>query len=330
MHHTADEFLKAIEAEPGDRARRLVFADWLDEHSQPEHAELIRVEEEMRALPVFADRFWELKPRRNDLRAKAGAEWCAKMRYGTECEPVFRHGIPDGWRERWRLIREFTERWHRVPMGDVGGRQVEIAGAETRLGRTLPISVREWIAFMYDAHAGTLNYADCTTDLGPLPRQPALSLLSQWLGGQHWAIRNDELEQSDPLVRCYAWFFRTRDEMGYEEDAAADVLPVTEFGLRYAFGSLPSDTEGGAAILQSTDPFIGEVTENLPVSARCGSLDLYEADKLLIAIAPSLWPQKLRVEVKIGPPLTSETAPPFVRAFLERLPVIYEGDDALY
>ena len=146
MLHTHDDFLKAIAATPADRTLRLVFADWLDEHSDA-RAELIRVEEEMRELPVFADRFWELKPRRNELRTLAGAEWCGHMRYGTECEPVFRHGIPDGWRERWRLIREFTERWHRIPMPDVGGRQKEIAEAETRLGRELPPSVGEWVAF---------------------------------------------------------------------------------------------------------------------------------------------------------------------------------------
>ena len=43
-----------------------------------ELAELIRIEEEMRTLAVFADRFWELKPRRNKLRAKAGAAYGQK------------------------------------------------------------------------------------------------------------------------------------------------------------------------------------------------------------------------------------------------------------
>ncbi len=56
--HTDDSFLSAIEAEPADRVRRLVYADWLDDRHDP-RAELVRVEEEMRTLPVFADRFWE-------------------------------------------------------------------------------------------------------------------------------------------------------------------------------------------------------------------------------------------------------------------------------
>ncbi len=76
----------------------------------------------MRGLPAYSDRFWQLKTRRNELRAQAPSEWLQAMRYGTDCLPVFAHGIPEGWRERWRLIREFVERWHRRPLGDVGGR----------------------------------------------------------------------------------------------------------------------------------------------------------------------------------------------------------------
>ena len=67
MLHTQDDFLNAIHAAPDDRTLRLVFSDWLDENDDP-RGELVRVEEEMRQLPVFADRFWELKPRRNELR----------------------------------------------------------------------------------------------------------------------------------------------------------------------------------------------------------------------------------------------------------------------
>lgn len=37
-------FYRSIAATPADDAPRLVFADWLDEHEQPERAELIRVQ----------------------------------------------------------------------------------------------------------------------------------------------------------------------------------------------------------------------------------------------------------------------------------------------
>src|SRR5262245_9267728 len=207
MHHTDEEFLREIERQPAERTLRLVYADWLDEHDDP-RGELIRIEEEMRQVPVFADRFWELKPRRNELRAVAGAEWCGRMRYGTECEPVFRHGIPDGWRERWRLIREFTERWHRIPLGDVGGRQQEIAEAEARLGRTLPPSVREWVAFAHDSgyqSYGSLIVFRDPYQMQPIRDQPAISLILQSEGDYHWAVRYDELGRADPPVHGYNW-----------------------------------------------------------------------------------------------------------------------------
>lgn len=219
MFHTDDEFLREIERQPAERTLRLVYADWLDEHDDP-RGELIRVEEEMREVPVYADRFWELKPRRNELRLRAGDVWCGRMRYGTECEPVFRHGIPDGWRERWRLIREFTERWDGVPMPDVGGRQGEIAEAESRLGRTLPPSVREWIAFAHDCSGVLSPYYQMIE----LPGHHAISL--QVTGGYmrlpllHWAVRHDDLSLADPPIQLYR-----RDDQNQDENA---FIPDTE------------------------------------------------------------------------------------------------------
>src|SRR5262245_48376819 len=101
-------FLAAIEQQPDDRATRLVYADWLEEHSQSQRAELVRLEEEMRQLAAHSDRYWALKPRRNALRDAADAEWLRRLRYGgTDYQPTF-GDMPDGWRERWRLIREFV------------------------------------------------------------------------------------------------------------------------------------------------------------------------------------------------------------------------------
>src|SRR4051812_28237780 len=94
-------FLEAINASPDDHAIRLVYADWLEERGDP-RAELIRIEEEMREIAVYSNRYWQLKPRRNELRRQLDAGWQQVMRYGTEYTPVFRHGWPDGWKERWR------------------------------------------------------------------------------------------------------------------------------------------------------------------------------------------------------------------------------------
>jgi uncharacterized protein (TIGR02996 family) len=206
-------FLDAVRAAPRDPAVRLVYADWLEEHGDS-RGELVRIEEEMGQLPVFADRFWHLKPRRNELRSRVAADWLEAMRYGTDCQPVFRHGIPDGWKERWRLVREYTERWYDIPLGDVGGRADEVREAEARLGRLLPASVREWVAFAHDVgHLDGYEDKFVLRDvyaLYDLEDLSALSLLVQCEGDYHWAVRHADLHLPDPPV------------YGFIEDSEAD------------------------------------------------------------------------------------------------------------
>jgi uncharacterized protein (TIGR02996 family) len=52
MSREEDALIAAVCADPDDDAPRLVYADWLDDHDQPERAELIRVELEIERLPV--------------------------------------------------------------------------------------------------------------------------------------------------------------------------------------------------------------------------------------------------------------------------------------
>lgn len=295
MFHTNDDFLRAIEADPCERTPRLVYADWLAEHDAHDRAELIRVEEEMRQVPVFADRFWELKPRRNELRTQVGAEWCGQMRYGTECEPVFRHGIPDGWRERWRLIREFTERWHRIPMPDIGGRQAEIAVTETRLGRVLPPSVREWIAVAHDSKStgpprpDGYEFRSCVFHdpdrMEDVPGQAALSLLLQTEGDYYWAIRHDNLNLSDPPVHGYQWA-----DGNFEPDEERNPLAptVTEFTLDRALTYTYGNSLGDWVTTQRADPAAvrRELAATFPPPTRFGNSDIYEAENLMVYAMP--------------------------------------------
>src|SRR5436309_3198756 len=119
-----DAFLLAVRENPGDGGLRLVYADWLEENGDQARAELVRVCEAMRRVPVYSDEYWRLKARRNELRPLCSADWLAATGYdGSRYDSLFRDGVPPDWRGRWRLIREFTERWHGIPMGDVGGRR---------------------------------------------------------------------------------------------------------------------------------------------------------------------------------------------------------------
>ena len=48
---TQDALLQAVRENPGDGSLRLVYADWLEDHGQPERAEFIRVLCELARLP---------------------------------------------------------------------------------------------------------------------------------------------------------------------------------------------------------------------------------------------------------------------------------------
>jgi uncharacterized protein (TIGR02996 family) len=314
MLHTDSDFLSAIAAQPTDRTLRLVYADWLDEQSQP-HGELIRVEEEMRELPVFSDRFWELKPRRNELRAQVGAEWCGQMRYGTECEPVFRHGIPDGWRERWRLIREFTERWHRVPMPDVGGRQKEIAEAEVGLGRKLPPSVREWIAFNADAERAPGDgwkpfwnpYLKGSDEfVGRSNRDHAIVVREG--EGFDWGVRFIDFHVPDPPV--YMVVSGKRADHNSSVEPTADTLTADCL-----------ESYGGSSLL-TADMLSTRTTDTATLQqqlfAACGppqvfrNAFLFEATNLFVYVTPADWTSEVRLYVVVSLGTKREQVPAFL------------------
>jgi uncharacterized protein (TIGR02996 family) len=340
MPHAHDDFLNTIAAEPADRTVRLVYADWLDDHDDP-RGELIRIEEEMRALPVFADRFWERKPRRNDLRARAGDDWCARMRYGTDAEPVFRHGVPDGWRERWRLIREFTERWHLIPMPDIGGRLAEIANVEAgslpgyygsliqfrqaKAGSRskLPLSVCEWVAFLRDVGGewdnpdSNLNWLDAQEVRG-VPGHAAASLW--WskdpeggrLGDTHFAVRLPTFHQPDPPV--YAYHEGLNDE--YETEITTSDTPYADTVSAFALDHVLNYTSGAGgfvANVEKVDDLFRDLNHTVPYSVEFGGSVWYEADNILIRVEPWRWRSGVfHLIVLVAKPISREQIPDFL------------------
>ncbi|MBY0228677.1 MAG: TIGR02996 domain-containing protein [Gemmataceae bacterium] len=72
---TDDAILCAIADEPRVELHRLVHADWLDDHGQPDRAELVRAQVELEKLPPASDRALELRRRAEDLLAEHEAGW---------------------------------------------------------------------------------------------------------------------------------------------------------------------------------------------------------------------------------------------------------------
>jgi len=235
MHADAD-FLAAVAANPQDPLTRLVYADWLDENCDP-RGELVRIEEEARFEPAWSDVLWRQKPRRNELRATCDPAWLQAMRYGTGCLPLF-YGrpFPDDWRDGWRLIREATERWLGHPMPDIGGHADEVSEVEERIGRKLPHSVREFVAFSHDLSRRTQGYMRTFRDeytMVVVPDQPAVSLILQAEGDVHWGTRFRDLRRNDPPVHSYLDGMGESDERFILSDHAPSPT-LTEFFFQYA------------------------------------------------------------------------------------------------
>jgi uncharacterized protein (TIGR02996 family) len=316
-------FLEAVRAAPKDRATRLVYADWLEERGDP-NGELIRIEEESAELPVFSDRFWLLKPRRNELRSRAAPDWLAAMRYGTDCQPVFRHGVPGGLKERWRLIREYTERWYGIPLGDVGGRADEIREAEARLGRLLPASLREWVAFTHDAGHWynetrfVLRDVDAFYDLGD--ELSALSLLVQCEGDYHWAIRHADLHLPDPAVYGFIEDSQAEQEGMFVPDRdkpLADTL--SRFVLEYAVANTRGRGGGFHTGDALPEQLIRDLQGSFPVRLDTSSplrdidgeaMEVFEDDNILVCLSRGT--REYHISVQVARPLPHEAIPAFL------------------
>lgn len=309
-------FLVEIRANPRDPAPRLAYADWLEGMGDPRGA-LIRIEEEMGTLPVFADRSWRLKPRRDELRAQAPPDWLGAMGYGLVARPVFRHGWPDGLKERWRLIRSFVERWHRVSLPDVGGRAVEVREVEARLGRALPPSLREWVAFAHDARKEYHGFGFILRDIyqfEELEGHRAVSFLLQGEGDYHWAVHLDDFDRPDSPVYGYGWDFDEPEDGVFVPDGESPVAAdLTSFVLEYAMGYTMGQGGGFGVEVGDSSRLIRELQAWFPIHCRASGMDLFEDDDILVRIS---WfgpgSERVRLLVEVARPLPFEAIPPFL------------------
>ena len=87
-------FLRAVVAEPDDDAVRLVYADWLDEHDQPERAEFIRVQCELARKPLTDPQRAPLVRRENEVWRQNGHRWLQSFRPYGVLGGEFRRGFP--------------------------------------------------------------------------------------------------------------------------------------------------------------------------------------------------------------------------------------------
>jgi uncharacterized protein (TIGR02996 family) len=131
MSNDERPFLAAIAAEPHDALRRLVYADWLDERSDPrgEYLRLLSVAAGWQ--PPAADRDATLD-RLQRLGAECSAEWKAAVQLGVNWRMLFEVNLRPVEQREYEVMYTFNP----PATGD------ELDETERKLGVRLPADVR--------------------------------------------------------------------------------------------------------------------------------------------------------------------------------------------
>lgn len=275
---TEARFLDAIARAPDATDVRLAYADWLDEADDPRGG-MIRVEEEMRQLPIYADRYWELKPQRHAYQdycdEKFHDRWLTQMSYQRRYQPVF-HDTPKEPLARWRLIREFIERWHGIRLLDAAGYSEKVAEIETRVGLPLPESVRQWIALGGDlGHQFSDVFRD-RLSVQSVNGREAITVLRLSEGDVCWAIRNLHLSQADPIVETY--YQDAGAGLNYFVPSQQTYGSVTAFALAHASNFLGR----GVSCLLDKDQLSSLAKEHAIQEVEFDNLCIFECDHAVV------------------------------------------------
>lgn len=180
-----EAFLQAIREAPEDAGLRLIFADWLDERSDP-LGEFIRLQFELEPLrDCYDDRTKRLRQREEELIWDNRAAWLGPLAELFR-EPweyadsfVFRRGLVEGATlplTNFLLYVEDLSRWcpalREMTFFDIRNRGGELAGSPY-LGNLRRVEIADWMTGA-DARA-----------LAGSPHLEGLRELHLWLGSRH-------------------------------------------------------------------------------------------------------------------------------------------------
>src|SRR5688572_9295030 len=96
MNSDESALLQTIVENPDDDAPRLVYADWLDEHGQPERAEFIRVQCAAAQLPAGNPQRAELTKREQAILRDCLPVWKRELAGSDSIEWQFCRGLVSG------------------------------------------------------------------------------------------------------------------------------------------------------------------------------------------------------------------------------------------
>jgi uncharacterized protein (TIGR02996 family) len=305
------DFLAAIEAQPEDRTVRLIYSDWLTDRDDA-RGELIHVEEELRTLSIHSDRYWELKPRRAELRRSAKKAWLERLRYTTDYQPVFGE-VPNGWKERWRLLREFAERWCDEPMGDVGGPIEKCPTKEDDIDRKLlaaaPPSLREWVGFLRDVDGWGVS----SDGLGANESR-------EWRdSGDEVCFLNFDGYRTVFVVRKGPGNADPPVEWSYVRLQSGSFPHLTTFAFQYVLGAWENEriAEKFAVRVKRTKTLTRQLEDAFPVHSEWDGIHVFEQTNLIALLNQDLLftGGQLDLQVMVREPASLADVPAFIRKF---------------
>jgi uncharacterized protein (TIGR02996 family) len=143
-----EAFLRAIIDNPDDDLPRMVYADWLDEHGQPERAEFIRVQCELSRPPQARSDFDKLWGRSEELLAGHKEEWLGPLNDLVEFAAFHRGFVTRVTLSVATFLRRAEVIWRLAPVQRVGLKnaweEMDKLAASPHLGRVrelgLPIN----------------------------------------------------------------------------------------------------------------------------------------------------------------------------------------------
>lgn len=114
--------------------------------------------------------------------------------------PPTLHRFPDDTSGRFQVIRDFLLRWHGLDTGTVGRTVDRVDEAEARVGKSLPLAVREWIVLLDDLDRidGWKHVLRDCWGLKQVPNCAAFSLLTAGEADRHWGPQFRDLGKEDP------------------------------------------------------------------------------------------------------------------------------------
>ena len=177
------------------------------------------------------------------------------------------------------MIRRYTERLYYVSLPDIGRVPSHARRLESKLGKRLPPTVIEWMAFIQDllkaSERAASDLAHYSLQVRDMAEHQAIAL-NQSYGDRRWGVAYRDLGQDDPPVSSYAYVQR-RNQFAVRPSHGR--VPLTEFALHTMVHDGWSNFARIGSGLDDPEAFVGTLPKGVSVSERFGSLRFLEAER---------------------------------------------------